>query len=485
MRLSKYISSVLGMVLTVSMLTLSVSAASFYDDCASLSDLPSRKFFNLNSANDYLSNLQANLKDRTGFSLTDYNQKGELTYEVDHITEVYVDLYRQSPSFAYKADEQTILPAFILLPEECRDPIPMYIDEAALADGENDFLYCIDGNDYYKFVNNSESFYMSSFIPTDKPDRTLIPYGLEIQYSTDGAAFDSCENEDISLSPVAKSSEDYPFMYKERFHAIIPEDSTQIRILLHQIPETSVAPKPPAFAAIINKVTMLGSNGTMPEEQDNIDPQPEIKPVPPENDSNSNEEDTDKDTDKESSDKKPSKGSASSSSSSKTPSLHLSNSTSTNTSSSQVDSSSTTSTTDSNNSHSESYTTTTTTINNIFIGEDGLAQLQEILKNAGIDVDSLELSDESPKQLLPTEEKVTIVYDDSQKKIPDNPLQYSQETPSDTPENGEDTMLYLLICGIGTIIILQIITLLVPKKSSEPEPEQKIVEDSSDEDELY
>ncbi len=436
----------------VCVLTLSVCsfAESFSDFCDSDKPSVSRTLHNLSDVSDRLTNdHQFPLEDKTALSVTDFGDYGEITYAVEQVDEVTVSLYRYLSSFAVKGDDNVL--RYNILPDSDTENfklLPLLLNE------NDDAVYCLDNDTYYRLCYD-ESSGNYTFIPeSSDPEVKLIPYGLDIQESFDGAVFQSIPTERIYTESHVFGSGD--ILFDEVFHANLSPSCRYLKIRIKQFSKI-------ATCSSENLTGTMGINLSNPTMLHDVTVKGPEKPLNPGGNSslpNHSENTFLGDKDKYNNTKK-SSSSSSKSTSAKLPDNKFSNSTS-----SSVESSTSTTTKDSNN-NSTSYTTNNYYFN---LSPETASALEQLLKEGKFPTDI-----NLPKEGQTENGTVSVIYDESLTIGGSDSSATPVKTPNSSSTNPKNlvnenkNILYLLIFGIAAIIVLQVIIILKPRKSTPPD----------------
>lgn len=464
--------------LTFLLLSLSVCADSLNDPCTSNQSTTTRETYNLASANPLFSMPgYADLADTSALAVQNPAQYGEIVYSVKQVDEFSVDLYRKDyASFAVKSPDGSL--SYNRLPDKEDQLLDLWIDE------QTDLVYCIDdGSCYLLYFDEGGSEYLfakqsdgsqgegSYNENTDEesseeenpeeepmpfadcyPQGELIPYGLHLLQSFDGASFEELP---VKRVETTLHDQDGSFLFDEQFEAAPSTDCRYLKVQLKQfsrLPYLSeqgmeiISDVNKPYLSMIRQVRCSGP----------------VQPLNPGDgaDLPLGEEETDEEEAKEKEEKKTVSSTKKSSDSSKSSSsgdsrVETTTSTSTSTSSS---------TTDSNNS------TTTYTTNYIFVGSspESAAALCDIL---GIEPDALKNLQDilgSTDEVLPNssnsgEEKAaaaTVLY---QQPV----VGLSQQGEDDSAfafgsEEDNDLILYLCITAVA-VAAFCVIALFIKK----------------------
>ena len=463
------------------LLSLSVCADSLNDPCTSNQSTTTRETYNLVSANPLFSTPgYTDLADTSALTVQNPAQYGEIIYSVKQVDRLSVDLYRRNyASFAVKSPDGSL--SYNHLPDKEDELLDLWIDE------QTDLIYCIDdgscyllyfdeGGSEYLFAKQSDgsqdegSYNENTDEETSEeenpeeeptpfadcyPQGELIPYGLHLLQSFDGASFEELP---VKRVETTLHDQDGSFLFDEQFEAAPSTDCRYLKVQLKQF----------------SRLPYLYADGVEGFVDVNMPHLSMIRqvhcsgPVQPLNpgegaDLPLGEEETDEEEAKEKDEKKTVSSTKKSSDSSKSSSggdsrVETTTSTSTSTSSSS-------STTDSNNS------TTTYTTNYIFVGSspESAAALCDIL---GIEPDALENLQTilgSTDEVLPNssnsgEEKAaaaTVLY-----QSPVVGLSQQQEGDSAFPfDSEEDNELILYLCITAVAVAAFCVIALFIKKS--------------------
>lgn len=430
-------------------LSLSVCADTFTDQCSSDLSTPSRETYNLSLFSSYLEDLQIpEIVDKTALGISDLSSVGEIIYSVKNPEEVTVSTYRLLASYAVKRADGT-LSYGTALPNENYELLPLWLDEST------DDVYCLDNGVYYLLRYQEDIGYDFSS-DAEQPEHELVPYGLTIMQSFDGATFHPVESELIYTTRFVSSSS--PELFHEIYHAPLSSDCRYLKIRLKQFSK-------------IKSVDLAGQEGTLelsssyfPAMINKVEYITASKPLNPDGGAELPLEDEEQTVygdpskyEKRNHSSVTQKSSSSSSSSSSAKSTG-SNGDSTNTTSttSSVEHTTSTTTSDSNNTSSTNNYTT----NNyyFYFSENAREILQQIAEEGQLPAELSE-SVQADSDRVSADTQTTVVFNDS---ISVGASAENMSTTSATDSTEDKRLFYLTLTGICAIITLQIINILKP-----------------------
>ena len=226
------------------LLSLSVCADSLNDPCTSNQSTTTRETYNLVSANPLFSTPgYTDLADTSALTVQNPAQYGEIIYSVKQVDRLSVDLYRRNyASFAVKSPDGSL--SYNHLPDKEDELLDLWIDE------QTDLIYCIDdgscyllyfdeGGSEYLFAKQSDgsqgegSYNENTDEETSEeenpeeeptpfadcyPQGELIPYGLHLLQSFDGASFEELP---VKRVETTLHDQDGSFLFDEQFEAAV------------------------------------------------------------------------------------------------------------------------------------------------------------------------------------------------------------------------------------------------------------------------
>lgn len=239
------------------LLSLSVCADSLNDPCTSNQSTTTRETYNLVSANPLFSTPgYTDLADTSALTVQNPAQYGEIIYSVKQVDRLSVDLYRRNyASFAVKSPDGSL--SYNHLPDKEDELLDLWIDE------QTDLIYCIDdgscyllyfdeGGSEYLFAKQSDgsqgegSYNENTDEETSEeenpeeeptpfadcyPQGELIPYGLHLLQSFDGASFEELP---VKRVETTLHDQDGSFLFDEQFEAAPSTDCRYLKVQLKQ-----------------------------------------------------------------------------------------------------------------------------------------------------------------------------------------------------------------------------------------------------------
>lgn len=215
-----FVVSVLCVALLLSIPVEAADFVSIVDECDSAQSTQTRTTYNLVDASSYFqASPNLPVEDTSALAVKDYTEYGEIVYSVLNVEEINLSTYRVSyPTFAVRYQDGTI--EYGVMPDEERDYelLPLWLDEAT------DYVYCEVGGQYLLL-------YDGYFAEGPEPQGELVPYGIDVQQSTDGETFHSVE---VDRMGVEYYSDDYVGVFEENFSAGISPSSRYIKVRIKQ-----------------------------------------------------------------------------------------------------------------------------------------------------------------------------------------------------------------------------------------------------------